>query len=83
MRDAAVRGLRHHVPVTPAGNGSFTQNVQRLGLYAEDSWRVTPRLTVNYGLRYDTTFGLFTASGHSQLENPALLDAEGAADSAR
>jgi hypothetical protein len=57
---------------TPA-NGSFSQNVQRLGLYAEDSWRVTPRLTVNYGLRYDTTFGLFNASGRSQLENPAYL----------
>jgi outer membrane receptor protein involved in Fe transport len=58
---------------TPAANGSFTQNVQRLGLYVEDSWRVTPRLTVNYGLRYDTTFGLFDASGRSQLENPAYL----------
>ena len=58
---------------TSAGNGSFTQNVQRLGLYAQDSWHVTERLTVNYGLRYDTTWGLFTASGRSQLENPALL----------
>ena len=57
---------------TPAGNGSFSQNVQRLGFYAQDSWRVTPRLTVNYGLRYDTTFGLFTASGQSQIANPAL-----------
>ena len=55
---------------TPAANGSFVQNVQRLGLYAEDSWRVTPGLTVNYGLRYDTTFGLFNASGRSQLVNP-------------
>jgi hypothetical protein len=58
---------------TPGGDGSFVQNVQRLGLYAEDSWRVTPRLTVNYGLRYDTTFGLFNSSGRSQLENPAYL----------
>jgi len=58
---------------TAASDGSFSQNVQRLGLYAQDSWRVTPRLTVNYGLRYDTTFGLFTASGRSQLENPAYL----------
>jgi Carboxypeptidase regulatory-like domain/TonB dependent receptor len=58
---------------TPAGNGVFTQNVQRVGLYAEDSWRITPRLTLNYGVRYDTTFGLFTAEGRSQLENPALL----------
>src|SRR5271170_3215598 len=58
---------------TPAANGSFTQNVQRLGVYAEDSWRVTNRLTMNYGLRYDTTFGLFDASGRSQLQNPAFL----------
>ena len=57
---------------TPRNDGSFSQNVQRLGLYAEDSWRGTPSLTVNYGLRYDTTFGLFIASGHSQLLNPAL-----------
>jgi len=57
---------------TPAGDGSFSQNVQRLGLYAEDSWRLTSRLTVNYGLRYDTTFGLFIASGRDQSFNPAL-----------
>jgi outer membrane receptor protein involved in Fe transport len=57
----------------PASNGSFMQHVQRLGLYAQDSWRATRQLTVNYGLRYDTTFGLFDASGRSQAENPALL----------
>ncbi len=56
---------------TPAGDGSFSQNIQRLGLYYQDSWRITPHLTLNHGLRYDTTFGLFTASGRSQLENPA------------
>ena len=28
---------------------------------------------MNYGLRYDTTLGLFTASRHSQASNPALL----------
>jgi hypothetical protein len=58
---------------TPAANGSFSQNVQRLGFYAEDSWHVTSRLVVNYGLRYDTSFGLFEASGRSQLQNPAFL----------
>ena len=61
---------------TPAGNGSFSQNVQRLGLYAEDSWKVTQHLTVNFGMRWDTTFGLFTASGRDQSQNPALLTLE-------
>ena len=58
--------------VTPEGDGSFTQNVQRLGLYAQDSWRIKENLTLNYGLRYETTFGLFEASGHSQRLNAAL-----------
>jgi carboxypeptidase family protein len=58
---------------TPAGDGSFSQHLERLGLYARDSWRVSSQLTVNYGMRYDTTFGLLTASGRSQAENPAYL----------
>ena len=58
---------------TPAGNGSFTQSVRRLGLYAQDSWRVNSHLTVNYGLRWDTTFGLFDAAGRNQSQNPAFL----------
>ncbi len=65
---------------TPASDGAFSQSVQRLGLYAQDSWRVTPHLTFNYGLRYQTTFGLFTASGHSQLENPAYLTLQSLGD---
>jgi hypothetical protein len=60
----------------PASNGSFSQNLQRLGFYAEDSWRLTPHLMLNYGLRYDTTAGLLIASGRSQLQNPALLTIE-------
>ena len=58
---------------TPAGDGSFSQNVQRLGLYAEDSWRVSHQLTVNYGLRYQTTWGLFIGSGRSEADNPAYV----------
>ena len=58
---------------TSAANGHFSQNVQRLGFYAQDSFRVSSHLTVNYGLRYDTTFGLLNASGRSQLQNPAYL----------
>ena len=53
--------------------GGFSQNVQRLAMYAEDSWHITAHLTVNYGLRYQTTFGLLEGSGRSQLDNPAYL----------
>ncbi len=62
---------------TPAGSGTFSQNVQRLGLYAMDTWRITPELTLNYGLRWDTTFGLFDASGVNQNYNPALQTIRG------
>jgi carboxypeptidase family protein len=58
---------------TPAGNGSFSQNVQRIGLYAEDSWRVSHQLTVNYGLRYQTTWGLMVGSGRSEADNAAYI----------
>jgi len=52
--------------------GGFSQNIQRLALYAQDSWRATAHLTLNYGVRYQTTFGLFNASGRSQTANPSF-----------
>jgi hypothetical protein len=57
---------------TSAGDGTFAQSLRRLGFYAEDSWRLTPSFTINAGLRYDTAFGLFTASGRDQSQNPAF-----------
>ncbi len=62
---------------TAAGYGGFNQNVQRLGLYAMDQWRVSPQLTINYGLRWDTTFGLFQASGVNQEFNPGVQTIQG------
>ncbi len=58
---------------TPASDGSFSQNVQRLAFYGEDSWRVSHRFTLNYGLRYQSTFGLFEGSGRTQLQNSAYI----------
>jgi len=58
---------------TPASNGSFSQNVQRLALYAEDSWRIKPNFTFNYGLRWQSTWGLFEASGRTEADNAAYV----------
>ena len=57
---------------TPPTDGKFSQSVQRLGLYAQDSWRLSRHLTLNYGLRWQTTFGLFIASGRDQSANPSF-----------
>ncbi|HET7151385.1 MAG TPA: TonB-dependent receptor, partial [Candidatus Acidoferrum sp.] len=61
-----------NVTTTGPSDGSFSQSIRRLGFYGQDSWRMTPSFTLNAGLRYDTTFGLFIASGHDQRVNPAL-----------
>ncbi|HXM62767.1 MAG TPA: carboxypeptidase regulatory-like domain-containing protein [Terriglobales bacterium] len=58
---------------TPAGDGTFSQSVQRLAFYAEDSWRISHQLTFNYGVRYQTTWGLFTGSGRSEADNAAYV----------
>jgi len=57
----------------PASNGNFSQSIRRLGLYAQDSWRIRPNFTLNYGVRYDTTFGLFRAFRRLQDQNPAVI----------
>ncbi len=66
---------------TPAGNGSFSQNVQRLAFYGEDSWRVSHQLMFNYGLRYQTTWGLFTGLGSKRSRQRRVSDAASLTDS--
>ena len=37
-------------------NSNAATRQKRGGFYAQDSWRVTPKLTVNYGVRWDIIF---------------------------
>jgi hypothetical protein len=42
-----------------AGNSYFSSaNAKMLGFYFQDDWKVTPRLTVNLGVRWDKDFDL-------------------------
>jgi hypothetical protein len=43
---------------------SFNLNHGYFGLFVQDQWRVNPKLTLNYGLRWDEEFGL------SRIVNP-------------
>jgi hypothetical protein len=60
--------------VPSAGGGSLSFGVltsrrtaslsfHNLGVYAQDTWRILPRLTMTYGLRWDVDFAPSTASG--------------------
>ena len=35
------------------GNPAFSASVTPLGFFVQDSWRIKPNLTLNYGVRYD------------------------------
>ena len=54
-----------------ADNYGYVQNIS--GLFAEDTWRATKRLTVNYGIRYDNFGNAYPSlSGGLGLANFSL-----------
>jgi outer membrane receptor protein involved in Fe transport len=61
------------------GNGEYNANMAELGFFIQDDWRISSKLTLNLGLRYDY-FGHIVAdevnNSGSFLVNPdGLLDA--------
>jgi outer membrane lipoprotein-sorting protein len=51
--------------VTLQSAGRVPLILQNFSLFAQDTWRVRPRLTVTYGLRWDLDFAPKTSSGPS------------------
>jgi hypothetical protein len=42
------------------GNYLYSLSTNAIGFWFQDDWKVTPRLTLNLGLRYDNDLGIFT-----------------------
>jgi Carboxypeptidase regulatory-like domain len=77
------------VGAAEAGNLAFSETASHanttllfhnLGVFAQDTWRIIPRFTMTYGLRWDVDFAPSTASGASipavtgfNLDNPSTL----------
>lgn len=45
------------------------------GLYAQDSWRLHPRLTLSYGVRWEPFFAIGTKNGYVNHFDPSLFAA--------
>ena len=52
-----------------------TQRPTYFGLYAQDSWKVSPRLNVSLGLRWEPLFPVTTKSGFVSHFDPAMFAA--------
>ena len=64
------------------GDGQYSLNGSRHfeiqentnGLFAQDSWRIRPNLTINYGLRWQPTLGArMNTANYSVLVDPAMI----------
>ena len=67
--------------VATLGSGLYTGSAYNFGFFAQDDWRVTSKLTLNVGLRYDF-YSNFAARGEggtpqAGLYNPSFMSMDG------
>ena len=72
----ATPGLISNISET-AGNPNFLLSTNMLGLYFQDDWKVTRRLTLNLGVRWDKDFNLVAGSVQGQARAYQELKAIG------
>jgi hypothetical protein len=53
--------------------GIYYHREHHVGLYVEDTWKATPRLTVNYGLRWEPYFPIYHKYGYFDHFDPGLF----------
>jgi hypothetical protein len=63
------------------GSGLYTGRMYEWGLFAQDDWKINPKLTLNLGLRYDF-YSKFVAEGEggtpkAGLYNPSFMSLDG------
>jgi len=61
--------------ILPVGSSSKrTFATQELDLYAQDSWRLRPNLTINFGLRWNTSTPVYESTGFEVVPTTSLSD---------
>ena len=68
----ATPGAVQSITQATTGNSYYYEHNKMLGLYFQDDWKVTRRLTVNLGLRWDKDMGL--NGGAIQAQSRAYLE---------
>lgn len=61
-------GLSYNIVTGKPQPGNYQYAMSTAGAFAEDTWKMTPKLTLNYGLRYDN-FGNAYPTGDTSLAN--------------